>query len=429
MAESFKISIAGLGTVGTGVVEIIQKNQDLLAARCGRAIEIVSVSAADQSKDRGVDLSSYTWANSIDELAKGADCVVELVGGSEGFALDLTRYSLNAGKHVVTANKAMVAHHGFELASLAEAHDVSLAYEAAVAGGVPIIKGLREGLAANRVSGVYGILNGTCNYILTQMRETGRDFDDVLKDAQELGYAEADPSFDVEGVDAGHKICLLASLAFGVKPRFERLQMRGIRSVTSTDIAFASEFGCKIKLLGIARMVDGKINMTVEPCLVPKESPMAAIEGVYNAVLVDGDFVDTPLFTGRGAGKGPTASAVMADIIDLARGLRVPTFGVAASALKEPEFADPATIMHPYYIRLTVLDQPGVIAAVSAILRDRNISIESMLQKGRDPDQPVSVVLTTHDVPQGDVVAAVEAIAKLDIAVEPPSYMRVESEL
>lgn len=431
MAEPFRIGIAGLGTVGAGVVEIVQKNGDVLARRAGRPIKIVSVSARDQGRDRGVDLSGYSWIDKAEALAdsNAIDAVIELIGGSDGPAYELVKKSLGKGISVVTANKALVAHHGFELASLAEANDAALAYEAAVAGGIPIIKAAREGLSANRIAAVYGILNGTSNYILTQMRETGRDFEDVLREAQDLGYAEADPGFDIDGVDAGHKICILASIAFGVKPEFEAVRMQGIRHLTSTDIAFAQEFGYKIKLLGIAKDREGEINITVEPCLVPEKSPLGAIEDVYNAVFVQGDFVDTPLFTGRGAGAGPTASAVVADIVDLARGLSVPTFGIPADDLAAPKFIDPGQIAVRYYLRLTVLDQPGVIADVSAILRDHNISIESMAQHGHDPGQPVPVVLTTHETRHADMAKACELIAVLDSSVEKPCLMRVEDEL
>ena len=255
MAEPFRVGIAGLGTVGTGVIKIVQSNGDLLAARAGRQIEIVSVSARDKSKDRGVDLSAYSWIDNPEGLAdsNSVDAVVELIGGEDGPALNLVKKSLEKGLHVVTANKALMAHHGLELAQTAETNDACIGYEAAVAGGIPIIKALREGLAANNIHAVYGILNGTCNYILTAMRETGKDFDIILKEAQEQGYAEADPSFDIDGVDAGHKLCLLTSLAFGLKPDFKALEINGIRAVTLPDIKFAGELGYKIKLLGISK--------------------------------------------------------------------------------------------------------------------------------------------------------------------------------
>lgn len=431
MTEPFRIAIAGLGTVGAGVVKIVQQNQDLLAARCGRAIEIVAVNARSKDKDRGIDVSSYDWVDDAAELANldNVDAVVELIGGSEGVAHDLVKSALEQGKHVVTANKALLAHHGYDLASIAETKGKSLAYEAAVAGGIPAVKALREGMAANEISAIYGILNGTCNYILTEMRETGRDFDDVLKEAQEKGYAEADPAFDIDGVDAGHKICLMSCTAFGVKPDFDAVRMTGVRNITATDIEFATELAYKIKLLGIAKNVNGKISVSVEPCMVPLHAPLAAIEDVYNAVFMDGNFVETPLLTGLGAGEGATASSVVADIIDLARGLRVPTFGVPVTVLKDPVFMDEGDVSAPHYMRLNVLDKPGVLADVSAILRDQNISIESLIQHGRDPDQPVSVVITTHEARRGDLLKACDLIGALDESVEAPALMRIENEL
>lgn len=429
MTEPFRISLAGLGTVGAGVVKIIQKNGELLARRVGRPIEIVSVSARDKNKDRGVDLSAYAWMDDPVRMAdaNNVDAVVEMIGGSDGPALALTQNALSRGLHVVTANKAMLAHHGYVLAKMAEDNNACLAYEAAVAGGIPIIKSMREGYAANEIQAVYGILNGTCNYILTEMRETGRDFADVLKDAQDKGYAEADPSFDIDGIDAGHKLCLLSAIAFGTRPDFASLQMTGIRQITKTDIEFAGELGYRIKLLGMARRTNGKIMQVLEPCLVPKFSPLGTVEGVYNAVMVEGDFVKTGLSEGRGAGEGPTASAIVADIIDLARGIRVPTFGVPANDLVKPDWADLNDTISSYYMRLSVLDQPGVIADVSAILRDHNISIEGFLQRGRDPGQPVPVVITTHETRHGDVLAACDAIEKLACSIEKPCLIRIET--
>jgi homoserine dehydrogenase len=431
MSEALRIGIAGLGTVGGGVVKIVQTNADLLAARAGRKVEIAAVSARSKKK-RDVDLSKYQWVDDLLVLAsdKNIDIVVEVIGGSDGPAYALVKKALENGKHVVTANKALLAHHGFELATLAEKNNVSLCYEAAVAGGVPVIKALREGLAANKITAIYGILNGTCNYILTQMRVTGRDFNDVLKEAQTKGYAEADPAFDIDGVDAGHKICILSAIAFGVKPEFKAVKLTGIRHLTSTDIIFAQELGFKIKLLGIAKDHNGKLTIMVEPCLVPASSPLGAIEDVYNAVFVEGNFVETPLFTGRGAGEGPTASAVVADIIDIARGVKIPTFGIPAAKLKAPQFLDVSKTGARYYLRLTVYDQPGVLADVSAILRDHKISIEGLLQRGRDPDQPVPVVITTHsDTLYANIAEAVKLINKLKCTVQPACLMRIEDAL
>jgi len=428
MAEAFRLGIAGLGTVGVGVVKNIQQHGDLLAARCGRRVEITTVAARDASKDRGVDLSAYDWVDNAEDLANSnsIDCVVEMIGGSEGLALNLVRNSLSKGKHVITANKALLAHHGAELAKLAEDNNVSLAYEAAIAGGVPIVKALREGFAGNDVQAVFGILNGTSNYMMTAMRETGRDFDEILKEAQDLGYAEADPSFDVDGDDAGHKLALLAAIAFGTKPDFKSLEMTGIRGVTAVDIAFATELGYKIKLLGIARRVNGKIMQSIQPCLVPENSKIGRVDGVFNAVQVEGDYVGSGLIVGRGAGEGPTASSVMSDVIDLARGINVPTFGIPANDLKDPEWIDQGETVSGYYLRLDVLDQPGVIADVSAVLRDHNVSIESFIQHGRDPDQSVALVMTTHEAKQADIKAACDAIQTLNSVNAEPCLMRIE---
>jgi homoserine dehydrogenase len=428
MSEPLRLGIAGLGTVGTGVVKIVQKHGDMLAMRAGRAIEITAVSARDAGKDRGVDLSGYEWVDDAADLAGRADVdvVVEMIGGSEGLAKTLVKAALSNSKHVITANKALLAHHGFELAKLAEDHNVSLAYEAAVAGGIPIIKAMREGFAGNRIDGVFGILNGTCNYMLTAMRETGRDFDVILKEAQDAGYAETPPDLDVDGIDAGHKLALLSSIAFGVKPDFENLKITGIRGITADDIAYADEFGYRIKLLGIAKRVDGKLMQVLEPCLVPLSNPIGTVEDVYNAVCVVCDSVETPLLTGKGAGEGPTASAVMSDIVDIARGFHVPTFGIPADDLLEPEWMALEDTHSRYYLRLMVLDQPGVIADISAILRDEHISIEGLLQRGRDPGQPVPVVLTTHEVRHGSVLQACAAFNDLDVVAEEPCLMRIE---
>ena len=428
MSEPLRLGIAGLGTVGAGVVKNIQQHGDVLAARAGRPIEITAVSARDASKDRGVDLSGYDWIDNAEDMASSnsIDCVVEMIGGSEGLALNLVRNSLKTGKHVITANKALLAHHGAELAGLADDNEVSLAYEAAIAGGIPIVKALREGFAGNDIQAVFGILNGTSNYILTEMRETGQDFGPILKDAQDLGYAEADPSFDVDGDDAGHKLALLAAIAFGTKPDFKSLQMTGIRHITSVDISFATELGYRIKLLGVARKKDGLIMQSVEPCLVPINSRIGGVEGVFNAVQVEGDYVDSGLLVGRGAGEGPTASSVLSDIIDIARGTTLPTFGVPANDLKDPAWIDLGETVSGYYLRLEVLDQAGVIADVSAILRDHNVSIESFIQHGRDPGQPVSLVLTTHEAKQADIKAACESIKSLRCVQGDPCLMRIE---
>lgn len=428
MPDAFRIAIAGLGTVGAGVAELVQKNADLLELRSGRKIEIVAISARSKGKDRGVDLSKYEWVDNPVALAdlENVDAIVEVIGGSDGPAYALVKAALSKGIHVVTANKALIAHHGLELAKLAERHNAALCYEAAVAGGIPIIKALREGLAANRIEAVHGILNGTCNYILTTMRETGADFASVLKEAQDKGYAEADPSFDIDGVDTAHKLAILTALAFGVAPKIDAVSIRGIRDIKAVDIKLAEEFGYRIKLLGIARDYDGKTGQSVEPCLVPKHSALGKVDGPQNAVFVEGDFVGNTLLTGPGAGKGPTASAIVADIIDLAWDVRVPAFGIPCASLRAFKDMDLGKTQNSYYFRLTVLDQPGVIAETSAILRDHKISIESLVQHGRDPNQPVAVVMITHEVLQSEMIKALEKIGKLSFVIEPPCLMRIE---
>ncbi len=429
MSGPLRIAVAGLGTVGAGVLSLLKANAEPIAARCGRALEVVAVSARDRGKDRGVDISGFAWFD--DPVAMAAapevDVVVELIGGADGSAKAVVEAALERGRDVVTANKALLAHHGSALAARAEAGSAGLAYEAAVAGGIPIIKTLREGLAANRIDRIYGILNGTCNYILTTMRETGRDFDGVLKEAQELGYAEADPSFDIDGVDAAHKLAILTALAYGCEVDLDGVYVEGIRNVTSTDIDFAEQLGYRIKLLGLARCIDGKVEQRVHPCMVAKETPIASVEGVFNAVVAEGDFVDSIVAEGRGAGAGPTASAVVADLIDLARGLRLPAFGIPATRLAALPAQPMVQHVGCYYIRLMCVDRPGVIADVSAALRDEAISVESLVQRGRDPHEAVPVVLTTHETQEAGLRRALARIGQLETVVEAPRLIRIEA--
>ena len=342
MSETLRVALAGLGTVGGGVIRLLDANAELIARRAGRPIEIVAVSARDRAKDRGVDLSRFQWIDDTGALATldGVDVVVELIGGSDGPALTLARNSIAAGRAFVTANKAMIAHHGLELAGAAEAKGVALKYEAAVAGGIPVIKGLREGAAANELAHVYGILNGTCNYILTTMETEGRDFAEVLSEAQALGYAEADPSFDIDGVDAAHKLSILASLAFGTRIDFDAVAVDGIRHVIAADIAEAAALGFKVRLVGHAETRGDGLFQRVHPHLVPIDHPLAHTTGSLNAVVADGNFVGRLLFQGRGAGDGPTASAVVADLIDIARGEFGPPYAMPAASLSHPAAAD-----------------------------------------------------------------------------------------
>jgi homoserine dehydrogenase len=428
MIRPLSVAVAGLGTVGAGVLTLLRDNAELVAARAGRPIAVTAVSARDRARERGVSLEGLRWFDDPVALAAdpAADVVVELIGGSDGSARALVEAAITAGKPVVTANKALLAVHGAALAAQSEAQGVPLAFEAAVAGGIPAIKALREGLAANRIHRVAGILNGTCNYILTVMRERGREFSEVLADAQRLGYAEADPSFDIDGVDAAHKLAILAAIAFGRPVAFGDVHVEGIRGVSALDIAFATELGYRIKLLGIARRTEAGIEARVHPCMVPANSPVARVDGVFNAVVAEGDFVGRVMLEGRGAGAGPTASAVVADLIDIARGRFTPVWGAASRALSDEPAVPMLAHVGAYYLRLMVVDRPGVIADVTAVLRDQGVSLESMLQRGRSPGEAVPVVLVTHETREAAMRAALDRIAGLDAVLEAPSLIRIE---
>lgn len=424
--ETLKIGIAGLGTVGAATLGLLEANKELIARRAGRAVEIAGISARNRSAKRSVDITPYPWFDNPADMLETCNVLVELIGGADGIAYKLVRAALAKGVHVVTANKALIAHHGLELAGLAEENKCSLMYEAAVAGAVPVVGSLRQSLSANAITAVHGILNGTCNYILTQMRETGRPFADVLKEAQAKGYAEADPTFDVEGIDAGHKIAILASLAFGTQPDFQAVHMTGISSLTEDDFKFASELGYKIKLLGSAINHDARVLQIVEPCFVPGDSPFAAIENAYNAVFCECSHAETPLMSGLGAGGDATASSVVGDLIGVARGDHAPVFGVPAAHLTKAAHFDPREVESRYYVRFSVLDRVGVMADISAILRDHGISIETMLQHGRAPGQDVNVVIVTHDTLRDDINMASELISRLDVSSGEPCIIRIE---
>jgi len=426
--KPLRVAVAGLGIVGAGTLQLLETQAELLAVRGGRRIIVSAVSARDRRRDRGVDLSAVRWYEDAVAMAADPDidAVVEVIGGAEGVARATVETALASKKHVVTANKALMATHGTRLAAQAEAAQVALSFEASVAGGIPVIKALREGLAGNRVSRVYGILNGTSNYILTTMRESGREFAEVLAEAQKLGYAEADPSFDIDGVDAAHKLAVLASVAFGRPVDLPGVYAEGIRHISRLDIDFAEELGYRIKLLGIARLTEHGLEQRVHPCMVPRGTPIAAVEGVFNAVVAEGDFVGRVVLQGRGAGAFPTASAVVADLVDIAAGRHVAPFGVPAASLTDQAGAPMERHQGAYYIRLMVLDQPGVIADVAAILRDERVSMESMIQRGRAPGEAVPVVLTTHDTEEAAMRRAVGHIAALDTVLEPPHMIRIE---
>ncbi len=428
MTQPFTVGLAGLGTVGVGLLKLLRDNASVVEARAGRPVAVGAVSARVRGRDRGVSLAGVHWFDDPVALAAdpGIDVVVEAIGGAEGAARAVVTAALAAGKPVVSANKALLAVHGAELAVAAERAGVPLAFAAAVAGGIPVIKALREGLAGNRITRVAGILNGTCNYILTVMREHHREFADVLAEAQKLGYAEADPSIDIDGVDAAHKLAILAALAFGRPVAFDAVHVEGIRRITALDIAFAAEFGYRIKLLGLARRSRAGISARVHPCMVPEVSPIARVDGVFNAVVADGDFVGRVMLEGRGAGAGPTASALAADLIDIARGRTTPVWGAASGDLADVPSVPMEAHSGAYYLRLMVVDRPGVLADVTAVLRDQGISLESMLQRGRSPGETVPVVLVTHETRESAMRAALGEIGALEAVLEEPTVIRIE---
>lgn len=426
-----RIALAGLGTVGAGVIRLIEANAALIARRAGRPIAVTVVGARDRGKDRGVDLSPYAWEDDMVIMGErdDVDVVVEMVGGSDGPALACARTTIEAGKALVTANKAMIAHHGLELAAKAEEAKVALKFEAAVAGGIPVIKGLREGAAANEIERVYGILNGTCNYILSTMEDTGRDFADVLAEAQAKGYAEADPAFDVEGTDAAHKLSILAAIAFGGRLDFGAVETTGITRLRAADIAQADALGYVIRLIGMAETVgqgaDKRLFQRVQPHLVPFDHPLAHVDGATNAVVAEGNFSGRLLFQGAGAGDGPTASAVVADLIDIARGEIGAPFSVPVAELEAMAAADPGDRLGRAYVRLMAADRPGVLAEITAAFRDAGVSIESLIQKGRSDEQPVMVSLVTHEGPERAVAEAVRLLTGSDSLAEPPLVLHI----
>lgn len=429
MSNALRIGIAGLGTVGSGALHLLQMNAQLIAARCGRPLEVTAVSMRDMTKKRDLNLNGIRIESDARMLAEAADVdlVVELIGGEEGIAQELVHRALKNGKHVVTANKALIAHHGQALAALAEKNGVVLAFEAAVAGGIPIIGALRGGLAANRIQRIAGILNGTCNYILTTMEREQRDFGQVLSEAQQLGYAEAEPSLDVDGIDTAHKVAILASLAFGTKPDFEHIHIEGIRRISLADIDYAAGFGYRIKLLGIATMEDGKLLQRVHPCLVPATSPLGVIEGPFNAVQVEGDGVGRVVFEGRGAGGGPTGSAVVADIIAIARGDAYPAFTITSGELHGAKPAPLEAHAGCYYLRLSLKDEPGVLAEFTKAFAAESISVNSITQRAVAANNSAQVIVITHATNEAAVARATQHIARLSICVDAPVVLRIES--
>ena len=429
MTNALRIGLAGLGTVGGGVAELLAHNAGPLGARAGKPLALTAVSARDRKKRRKVHLNGVAWEDDALALARrpDVDVVVELIGGENGVAGALVETALNNRKHVVTANKALLARHGASLARLAEQKGVSLKFEAAIAGGIPIVKALRESLIAYEITAVRGILNGTCNFILTEMERTGRPFPDMLAEAQKQGFAEADPALDVGGVDTAHKLALLAALAFGTAPDLGAVTVKGIEDITPDDIAFAREFRCRIKLLGVARRGPSGIEQRVFPAMVRAGTPLADVEGSFNGIVIDMGKAGQFFFEGRGAGEGPTASAVIADLVDVARGSTGPAFGRPTAELLKLNAAAPDAHTSAYYMRFQVLDVPGVMAEISHRLAAEHISIESMIQRGRAPGEPVSIVMITHETAEGTLKRALKAIAASDKVFERPTMIPMEA--
>ena len=440
MSDPLKLGLAGLGTVGISALKRLVSMENELAIKASRTLRVEAVSAQNKDKDRGIDLSGFEWFTDPVEMATSdkIDVFVELIGGDSGPAEDAVRAAIKAGKHVITANKALLAKHGNELAKLAEKHNVSINFEAAVAGGIPVIKAIREGLTSNTISRVYGILNGTCNYILTRMEDDGLSFEECLKDAQELGYAEADPSFDVEGNDTAHKLAILASLAFGHEIEADEIFLEGITSITPADISAAEELGYRIKLLGVAQRTDSGIEQRVHPTMVPVDSPIAQIDGVTNAVAIEGDAIGSITLSGPGAGGDATASAVIADIVDIARGLEVKPLGRPASVLEPYKPAGIRAHEGGYYIRLKVSDQPGVFATIAKRMAEQQISLESIVQRkakykveqkseiNTANKRPQDVVLITYETTELAVRTAIETIVSDGHVVSSPQVIRIE---
>ncbi len=432
MSDILRVGVAGLGTVGAAVVRLLDAQSADLAARTGKKIVVTGVSARDPARERGVDLSGAAWFATPKELAasENIDLFVELIGGDEGAARESVEAALVSGKSVVTANKALLAKHGIALARLAEQHHVALAFEASVAGGIPIVKTLREGLAGNRIKRVYGILNGTCNYILSRMELEGLSFAECLAEAQKLGYAEADPTFDIGGFDTAHKLAILASLAFGVKLDAEAISIEGIQDISLADLHAAAELGYRVKLLGVAQRTAHGVEQRVHPTMVPLSSSIAQVMGVTNAVTVDADAVHELTLVGPGAGGMATASAVVADIADIARGIRSAPFGLPVDHLAAADKSPMQRHEGGYYIRLAVRNQIGAAAAIATRMAEHEISLESIVQRRASvgDDSVAPVVLVTYATTEASVREALAQIVKDGHVADKPQVIRIERE-
>ncbi|OIO55622.1 MAG: homoserine dehydrogenase [Alphaproteobacteria bacterium CG_4_10_14_0_2_um_filter_63_37] len=426
--KRLNIGVLGFGTIGTGVVKILAEQRDLIAQRSGVELVVTAIGDLDLTRDRGVDTSDIRLTNDARSIINDPeiDVVVELIGGYEP-ARTFVLEALQAGKHVVTANKALIAKHGMELFPVADSHGVTLAFEASVAGTIPIVKVLREGLAANPIRALYGIINGTCNYILSRMRDEGLPFEEVLADAQKLGYAEADPAFDIEGIDAAHKLAILGAIAFGTPIHFDQVSVEGITKITGQDVAYAEELGYRVKLLGIAKQAGDAVELRVHPTLLPASNPLAQVEGVFNAVLVDAQYADRTMYYGRGAGELPTASAVVADLIDIACGRQVAPLGVQPGVLRERPIRSQGEIECGYYLRLSVADRPGVLATLTRLLADQGVSIEAVRQYGRaEACEAVPLILTVHRTREAAFIKALDEIRAQPFVGADLTWMRIE---
>ena len=433
--DPVKVGLLGLGTVGGGTVNVLQRNAEEITRRAGRGIVVTHAAARDLNKPRICSTEGITVTTTPQDVVEDPEVaiVIELIGG-DTLALDLVMRAIENGKHVVTANKALIAKHGNEIFAAAQAKGVIVAFEAAVAGGIPIIKAIREGLAGNRIEWLAGIINGTGNFILTEMRDKGRDFNDVLKEAQELGYAEADPEFDVEGIDAAHKLTILASIAFGIPLQFEKAFTEGITKITREDVTYAEELGYRIKHLGVTRRTDKGVELRVHPTLIPERRLIANVDGVMNAVLVKGDAVGPTLYYGPGAGDEPTASAVVADIVDVVRVLtsdpenRVPHLAFQPDSLSDLPILKMEDVETAYYLRMKAKDEPGVLADVTRILGDKGISIEAIIQKEPEGDSTeANVIMLTHSVIEKQMNEAIQKIESLDTISGEVVRIRMES--
>ena len=427
MTKPLRLGIAGLGTVGVGVIKIIQNKLSLLEARTGKQILISAVTAKSKTKDRGIDLSPYQWETDPASLAnrEDIDVFIELIGGHEGAAKEAVEIAISKGKNVVTANKALLAHHGHELALKAEENGSILRFEAAVAGGIPVIKSLTEGLAGNSINRIMGVMNGTCNYILTRMESSGLSYEEVFSEANELGYLEADPNLDIGGIDAAHKLSILSSIAFGTEINFNGVELDGIDKITINDIHQAADMGFRIKLLGVSQMTSSGLEQRMSPCLVPTGSPLGQLEGGTNMIVMEGDQVGQIVLRGAGAGEGPTASAVVSDITDIARGISLATFGQPAKTLKKASSSKSQTPA-PYYLRMLLHDEPGALAKITKILSQFNVSIDRMRQYGHE-DENAPVLIVTHEIKHEDLMTAIQELPNTQVLKAQPLAIRIEA--